>query len=231
MRRVIADELKEMRKGPGLPGFDMGSNSILVAAAAGDQSELRALIEEQLDQMSSVSGVPALVNALAIGPGKKWFHLQENPSEELTMRRRMFASRTNISERTLSRREDDAIENLSVRLARKFQNHVYLKRIQSGYQASSDLDDLARAAYAVAGRQKSSAQPTTASTNAAHRPQKAQQIENGVPSLVKYQDKAIKYLSLSIESMTAELDQMRSLLADLTESNRRLAATWEIKLD
>ncbi|MFI2837522.1 hypothetical protein [Mycolicibacterium sp. PDY-3] len=135
MRSVIANELKELRKGGGVPSFDMRGNTLLTVAYNRHNSLMRSSLEDELYAMRRETGAGALVAALAIGTRDKWPNLNDMPYEELTLRRRSYAERTNVSERTLSRHEDEAIETLSRRLASRFREEPYRSRIAKDYSA------------------------------------------------------------------------------------------------
>lgn len=213
MRLLIADELKEMRKGGGLPKYDMRGNSLLAAAFDHHNSLMRSHLEEELLQMRRETGAGALNAALAIGSRDKWPNLNDMPADELTLRRRSYAERTNVSERTLSRHEDEAIETLANRLVARFREEPFKSRIEK---------------HSVYGHNRVGAEtrnytrgPTTGGASTTKT--SADSLPTDLPSLLKLQARTAGEL--------ADLHKSAAKKADLLETiSERLASMWGVQL-
>lgn len=130
---VIADELKELRKGQGLAGnVRPGRDTLLGAAVDYDPTGLVVLLKSELQTLGTQNR-DAMLNALSLN--------RDVPvTADLTVRRANLAEKLQASERTIVRYEDAAIQEMSRLLADKFATQrEYCARIEQNYRPLPDL--------------------------------------------------------------------------------------------
>ncbi|MEI4745859.1 hypothetical protein [Rhodococcus erythropolis] len=140
--RLVA-ELKELRKGSGCTNESLSSSPLLMAAYSGDAQRARVELDAELDP-ASISEFAELRNAFgqAFTASAKTRQLlgldigsAGSPTFDLTERRQRLSDIGRGSFRTITRREDVAIELLAERLARKFVGDtLIMKSIDSNYK-------------------------------------------------------------------------------------------------
>lgn len=135
LRSTIAVELKELRKGTGLRGIDLTDRSLIGVAFDLEAEAVASGIEVELAGIGSDAEANALRNAFGLPA------VTSQSAGDLTSRRRDYAKSIGVSERTLSRYEDDAIEKLVIRLTRLFQTSPYSARIDGDTLVGSSERD------------------------------------------------------------------------------------------
>lgn len=140
--RLVA-ELKELRKGSGCTNESLSASPLLMAAYSGDAQRARVELDAELDP-ASISEFAELRNAFgqAFTASAKTRQLlgldigsAGSPTFDLTERRQRLSDIGRGSFRTITRREDVAIELLAERLARKFVGDTLtMKSIDSNYR-------------------------------------------------------------------------------------------------
>lgn len=234
LQAAIEDELKEMRKGEGLSKFNMQGNSVLAVAFHRNRAVLRGVLEDELHRLQGETNAGALIVALAIGDVVRWPHLMnDDPAKELTLRRRNYADKTGVSERTLSRHEDEAIEKLARRLVIKFRVNAFREAIEAdyipGYKDNSSSSSTGQ-------QRRSSSGGTTSSHHSTSQSSDSHDLPKDIPSLIKRQ----KYLATDmitsiveaendIAALRRDIQTIRNRVSELTEINKRLADAWGVQ--
>jgi len=133
IRAVIVDELKALRKGVSIEfeRLRLKPDSLLWTAVGRDRSALVDLMKSMTKATTNPDQAEALLNALGVSTsGQPGFIV----TDALTTRRRVYATRNGLSERTVVRYEDAAIIEWSWLLAQRFtSDQPYIERIEKLY--------------------------------------------------------------------------------------------------
>lgn len=217
----VAEELKEMRKGSGVHGFNLNNQSLLGAAYDRQSSSLMTDLHVELNKMGEQGA--ALANALAVGFREEEPTnlpvLTEPLADDLMSRRRAYAQLANVSERTLSRHEDAAIDKLAQRLTRRFRTAPYIGRVK---RWATEFGD-----FPVGG---STSSADTSDWPADGVPDELA-IPDDLPSLVQLQAKAIDELLTVVARLSGDLATVSKQLVAIRAANAKVAKTWGIQLD
>lgn len=131
LQLLLVEELKDLRKGGGVtdPGR-LPTTTILGVVSGGDRRVAGDLIMDQLSQFDDQPRM-ILLNAFLIKDASMPGPISD--ASELMGRRASYCRRHGVSERTLIRHEDAAIERLANRLAGRFSEPRYARMVYDKY--------------------------------------------------------------------------------------------------
>lgn len=223
VKQALVEELKTLRKGAGVTSQTSLASTHVLRIMTGDNiPRLQRLLDDELNR-DPIAEFGALSNALALesAAGRGRLLRTSEEAADLTKRRDSFARRFNISERTLIRQEDTAIDTLAGRLAHSFcADATLVARFEELPPWQRPRTESAQGSHS-AGKRPAKLDRFVRSAPAATA---AQDAPSDIPGMIRAQDRKITALTLTL---TAAVDDLMAM----HEMNRRLAAQWGIQLD